>query len=124
PHSAGVGTAWVDSTLYFTSGPGARKSRHLAENPACSVAAHLTGIDVVLEGEAARVTDAATLAKVAAVYRDGGWPTTVEGDAITAPFNAPSAGPAPYHLYRLTVRTAFGVATVEPNGATRWDFAR
>jgi hypothetical protein len=35
---------------------------------------------------------------------------------------APSAGPPPWYLYEITPRTAFGVATVEPNGATRWRF--
>ncbi|WP_329072266.1 pyridoxamine 5'-phosphate oxidase family protein [Amycolatopsis sp. NBC_01480] len=124
PHSAGVGAAWVDGALYFTSGPDVRKSRHLAENPACSVSVRLPGIDVVLEGEAHRTTDAETLEKVAAAYRESGWPATVIGDGFTAPFTAPSAGPAPWHLYRLTARTAFGVATAEPQGATRWDLAR
>ena len=123
PHSAGVGATWVDSTLYFTSGPGTLKSRNLAANPACSVSVRLRGIDLVLDGEAHRVTDASTLERVAAVYRTGGWPAEVDGDAFTAPFNAPSAGPPPWHLYRLTLHTAVGVATAEPHGATRWDFA-
>ena len=30
---------------------------------------------------------------------------------------------APWHVYRLTLHTAVGVATAEPHGATRWDFA-
>jgi hypothetical protein len=46
----------------------------------------------------------------------------VEGDAFTAPFSAPSAGPPPWQLYRFTFETAFGVATDEPYGATRWTF--
>lgn len=124
PHSAGVGAIWVDDTLYFIGGPGTRRSRNLAANPACTVSVRLRGVDLVLEGEAHRVADPATLERIAAVYRDGGWPATVEGDGFTAPFNAPSAGPAPWHLYRLTLRRAFGVATAEPYGATRWDFAR
>jgi hypothetical protein len=33
-----------------------------------------------------------------------------------------SAGPAPWHLPRLTLHTAVGVATAEPHGATRWRF--
>jgi hypothetical protein len=57
------------------------------------------------------------LEHVAAVYRTGGWPASVEGDALTAPYSAPSAGPAPWHLYRLTLHTAVGVATAEPHGA-------
>ena len=124
PHSAGVGAAWVAGALYFTSGPDVRKSRHLAANPACSVAVRLSGIDLVLEGAAHRVTDAATLDRVTAAYRDSGWPVTVEGDGLTAPFTAPSAGPPPWHLYRFTPDTAFGIATAEPHGATRWDFTR
>src|SRR6266508_4034648 len=64
-----------------------------------------------------RVTDASTLERVAAVYRAGGWPASVDGDALTAPYSAPSAGPPPWHLYRLTLHTAVGVATAEPHGA-------
>lgn len=123
PHTAGVGAIWVDDALYFTSGPGTRKSRNLAANPACSISVRLRGIDLVLEGEAHRVADP-VLARVASVYRTGGWPATVEGDALTAPYSAPSAGPAPWHVYRLTLHRAVGVATAEPHGATRWTFAR
>lgn len=123
PHSAGVGAVWVDDALYFVSGPGTRRARNLAKNPACTVSVRLRGIDLVLEGDAHRVTLAATLELVAKTYRDGGWPASVEGDALTAPFTAPSAGPPPWHLYRLTLHTAFGVASAEPHGATRWDFA-
>ena len=46
----------------------------------------------------------------------------VEGDTFTAPYSAPSAGPPPWHLFRLTAHTVFGVATAEPWGATRWRF--
>lgn len=124
PHAASVGAIWLDGDLYFTSNPGTRKSRELDANPACTIAVGLEGIDVVLEGEATRVIDPAILATVAAVYREGGWPAEVEGDALTAPYSAPSAGPPPWHLYRFTFHTAFGVATAEPYGATRWRFAR
>jgi hypothetical protein len=82
----------------------------------------LDGIDVVLEGDAQRVTDAPTLTAVAAVFRDGGWPAEVDGDALTAPYSAQSAGPAPWYLYRVTVRTAFGVGLRPPHGASRWRF--
>jgi hypothetical protein len=76
----------------------------------------------VLEGEATRVVDAETLQQLAAVYRNGGWPAEVEGEAFTAPYTAPSGGPPPWNLYRVTVHTAFAVASAEPSGATRWRF--
>jgi hypothetical protein len=79
-------------------------------------------LDLVLDGQARRVTDDPTLQRIAARYREVGWPVQVEGDAFTAPFSAPSAGGPPYALYELAPRTAFGVASEEPHGATRWDF--
>jgi hypothetical protein len=124
PHAAGIGAAWHAGDLYFVSGPGTRKSRNLADDAACTISARLEGIDLVLEGEAHRVLEPDTLERVAALYRDGGWPAQVAGDAFTAPYSAPSAGPPPWHLYRFTFHTALGVATAEPHGATRWRFAR
>lgn len=122
PHAAGVGALWHDGDLYIVSGLGTRKSRNLAANPACTVAAALRGIDLVFEGEATRVTDAPALERLAEAYRAGGWPAEIEGDAFTAPFSAPSAGPPPWYLYRVTFHTVFGVASAEPHGATRWRF--
>ena len=124
PHSAPIGALWVDGDLYLTSNLETRKSRNLAANPACTISVRLEGIDLVLEGEAQLVTDRAVLEDVAARYRATGWPAQTEGDALTAPFSAPSAGPPPWYLYRFTFHTAFGVATAEPHGATRWRFAR
>jgi hypothetical protein len=124
PHAAGVGALWSDGDLYVVSGLGTRKSRNLAANPACTISAALRGIDLVFEGEATRVADGPTLERLAALYREQGWPAEVEGDAFTAPYSAPSAGPPPWHLHRFTFHTVFGVAGEEPYGATRWRFGR
>ena len=124
PHAAGIGALWLDGDLYFTSGPETAKTRHLAVNPACTISVRLQGIDLILEGDATRVADQPTLETAARLYSAGGWPAEVAGDALTAPFSAPSAGPPPWHLYRFRFHTAFGVATAEPSGATRWRFAR
>jgi hypothetical protein len=122
PHAAGIGAQWLAGDVYFTSSPAARKARDLAVNPRCTLSVRLAGLDLVLEGTAARVTDPATLERVSDGYRAGGWPCEVAGDALTAPFSAPSAGPPPWHVYRFTIGTAVGVATEEPHGATRWRF--
>jgi len=92
----------TDGDLYFTSGLAMRKSRDLAARGA------------------APVTDGPTLEVVAARYREGGWPAEVAGDALTAPFSAPSAGPPPWYVYRFTPAAVTAVATSEPPGATRW----
>ena len=122
PHSAGVGAVWEDGDVYVVAGPGTRKARNMEANPSCTVSVSLTGMDLTLEGTAERVRDGETLEKLAAIYRTGGWPAEVQGEAFTAPFTAPSGGPPPWNLYRVTVHTAFAVASAEPSGATRWRF--
>src|SRR5258707_2539288 len=72
PHAAGIGALWLDVDLYFTSGPGTRKARNLAAKPACTISVPLQDLDLVLEGEATRVTDRPTLEQVAGLYAEGG----------------------------------------------------
>jgi pyridoxamine 5'-phosphate oxidase-like protein len=122
PHSAGVGAIWHDDGVYFVSGPGTQKSRNLEANPNCTIRTRLPGLDLVLNGEAERVTDTETLERVAAVYREIGWPAEAAGDAFTAPYSAPSAGPPPWYLYRFTLRDAVALGAAEPHGATHWYF--
>ena len=124
PHAAAVGALWIDGAWYVVSGPGTQKSRNLADRPACTLTARLPGIDVVFTGEAHRVTEPAELERVAAVYRAGGWPAEVAGDAFTAPYTAPSGGPGPWNLYRMACEQAVGVGGSEQvNGATKWTFS-
>ena len=122
PHVAAVGAFWENGRFYFTSGDGTRKSRNLAENPACTISTALPGLDLVVEGTARKVTDDATLQRIAKVAADAGWPARVENGAFTYDYSAPSAGPPPWYLYEVTASKAFGVATEEPHGATRWTF--
>jgi hypothetical protein len=122
PHVAGVGALWVDGKLYFVSGPGTRKSQNLAERAECVISVKLPDLDLVVEGAATKVTDGPTLQRLAERYDALGWPATVKDGAFIAPYSAPSAGPPPWNLYEFTPRVAFGVATAEPHGATRWRF--
>ena len=124
PHMAAVGALWADGKFYFTSGPKTRKSRNVARNHSCAIGASLPNVDLVVEGTAARVSDTATLDRLAKRYAAQGWPAEARDGAITAPFSAPSAGPGPWDLYELTPVTAIAVATAEPHGATRWRFGR
>lgn len=122
PHTTGVGALWVDDRFFFTSGRRTRKSRNLARNPNCVISVALPDLDLVVEGTATRVTDEATLERLAKAYADQGWPASVKDGALTAEYSAPSAGPPPWDPYEMIPETAFGVATKEPFGATRWRF--
>ncbi len=122
PHAAGVGAGWHEGDIYFTAGAGTRKARNLARSPECVIAVALKGLDLVLEGRAERVEDAGLVKEVIEREFAPGWPAQVEGTQIVGPYSAPSAGPPPWDMYRFRFDTVFGVATKEPNGATRWRF--
>jgi nitroimidazol reductase NimA-like FMN-containing flavoprotein (pyridoxamine 5'-phosphate oxidase superfamily) len=122
PHVVPVGAAWVDDTFYFTSGPGTRKSMNLAQNPHCVITLAASGLDLVVEGEVAKVKDDKKLHRLAEVFALVGWAPTVRDGAFYHDYSAPSAGPPPWELYELTPTKVFGLATAEPHGATRWTF--
>ena len=124
PHVTGIGATWVDGSLYFETGEATRKGRNLARDPRCTLSVATHDFDLVVEGRVTRVTEPAIVAAMARRWADDGWPARVDdtGAAITADYSAPSAGPPPWAVYRLTPRRATAVATVEPGGATRWEF--
>ena len=124
PHVAGTGALWIDGKIYIVTGGRTRKGRNLAAHASCAMSVSLTGIDLVFEGAAIRVTDRPTLLRLAERYAAQGWPVSVSGTALSAAYSAPSAGPPPWNLYVFRPTTAFGVATAEPSGATRWQFAK
>lgn len=124
PHVTGIGALWVDGAFWFQTGQRTRKAKNIARDPRCSVSVATNEFDLVVEGEAQKVTDPPTVAAMAARWAAEGWPARVDdsGHALTAEFSAPSAGPPPWSVYRLTPRTATALATVGPGGATRRRF--
>jgi hypothetical protein len=124
PHVTAVGAIWLDEAFWFQTGTGTRKSKNVARDPRCSVALSIRDSDVVVEGDAVHVTDPAAVARAAKAWSDGGWPVEPDetGSGLTAPFNAPTQGPPPWKLYRITPRTATVVMGVEPGGLTRFRF--
>jgi pyridoxine/pyridoxamine 5'-phosphate oxidase len=125
PHVTGVGAQWTDGAWWFTSGERTRKSRNLARDPRCTLSLATREFDLVVEGEAHKVTDPAEVADMARRAAASGWPARVDesGTALTAEYSAPSAGPPPWHVYRLVPTAAMALQTVDPGGATRWTFA-
>jgi Pyridoxamine 5'-phosphate oxidase len=118
PHVMPVGVIQDGGRWYFTSGPATRKSRNVARDSRCVVSVATERFDLVVEGAAERVTDAGELTSAAAAFNRDGWPCQVAGDAVTAEYSAPSAGPPPYFVYRVRPTTVFAFGTAEPFGAT------
>jgi hypothetical protein len=124
PHVTAVGALWLDGTFWFQTGAGTRKSRNIALDPRCSISVSIRDADVVLEGEASRMTDPENVARLAAAWAADGWPAEPDpsGTGITAPFNAPTQGPPPWFVYRIEPRSVTVVLGAEPGGLTRFMF--
>jgi hypothetical protein len=122
PHVTGIGALWVDGSFWFETGGRTRKGRNLARDPRVALSVATREFDLVVEGTAERVIDPPTVTTLAARWAQEGWPARVDesGTALTAEYSAPSAGPPPWFVYRVTARTLTALATVEPGGATRW----
>lgn len=80
PHVTPLVAVWLDGALHFTTGPHEQKARNLATNPHVVVTTGCNrwdrGLDVMVEGEARRVTEPATLERLAAAWAtkwDGSW---------------------------------------------------
>jgi hypothetical protein len=125
PHVTSVGALWHAGSAWFQTAERTRKAKNLARDPRCTISVATGGFDVMVAGEARRVTDAKTVTKLAALWARGGWPAEPDesGTAITAPFNAPTLGPPPWFVYELKPRSATAVGTAEETpGSTRWRF--
>jgi hypothetical protein len=72
PHATTIAGVWLDGAIHFATGIGEQKAKNLAANPFCLVtvaAGHdFDGTDVVLEGEAVRVTDPDRLQRIADAF--------------------------------------------------------
>jgi hypothetical protein len=126
---------WLGDAFYFVTGETTRKGRNLLADPRCALGTSSTALpalDLVVQGDAVKVTDEATLARVAEAYGTTlHWPLTVRDGALHGP-NAATAGPPPYAVFELRPTTVFGLpglaGTEEGEGAagslspTRWRF--
>lgn len=80
PHVSPLPAVWLDDHLYFTTGAGEQKAHNLTANPHVVLTTGANtwdrGLDVMVEGEATRVTDPALLERLAAAWTqkwDGRW---------------------------------------------------
>ncbi|MBQ0825706.1 pyridoxamine 5'-phosphate oxidase family protein [Streptomyces tagetis] len=126
PHVTPVIAAWHDGVLYFSTGPGEQKARNLAHDPHCSLITggnSLTeGFDLVVEGEAEPVGDAAVLEDVIAAYeaKYGAHITSPEG-TFHGIGDAMRNGDA--MLFGVTPTTAYGFGRDDGvYSHTRWVF--
>jgi general stress protein 26 len=73
PHVTPLPAIWLDGTLHFCTGSEEQKTRNLESDPRCVLTTGTnelrSGLDVVVEGTAVRVTDQARLRQLAALWK-------------------------------------------------------
>ncbi|MFF0202660.1 pyridoxamine 5'-phosphate oxidase family protein [Streptomyces sp. NPDC005017] len=122
PHVTPLPAVWSRGALHFCTGPEERKARNLAANPRVVLTTGSNtwdrGYDVVVEGEAVRVTDEGRLRELA-----GAWEAKYGGfwhfEVREGHFHH-GAGRAV--VYSVAPDTVFGFGKGEPFSQTRWRF--
>ncbi|MEU2114458.1 pyridoxamine 5'-phosphate oxidase family protein [Streptomyces sp. NPDC016459] len=122
PHVTPLIAVWSDGALHFCTGPDERKARNLAGNPSVALTTGTPtlgeGFDLVVEGEAERVTDEGRLSVLAEAYvgkYGPDWRFEVREGAFVG-----DGGTA--LVFAVVPRTVFGFAKGDPFGQTRWRF--
>ncbi|MFD9226028.1 pyridoxamine 5'-phosphate oxidase family protein [Streptomyces sp. NPDC060064] len=124
PHVTPLIAVWHDGGLHFCTGADERKAKNLRHNQEVVLTtganALSEGYDLVVEGEAVRVTDETRLRALAGVYVEKygeDWTFEVRDGAFVG-------GGGPALVFRVAPRTAFGFSKGDPFGQTRWQFAQ
>src|SRR5437867_3444142 len=89
PHVNGIGALWADGAFWFDTGGRTRKARNIARDPRCTLSLAAHEFDLVVKGEAARVTDPVVVRAMAERWAADGWPARVDdsGEALTAEYS-------------------------------------
>jgi general stress protein 26 len=82
PHVTPLPAMWLDGALHFCTGPDEQKAKNIERNPACALTtggnAFRSGLDIVVEGSAVRVTDDSRLRRLAQIWKSKlDWPFDV-----------------------------------------------
>jgi hypothetical protein len=123
PHVTPLVSVWLDGTLFFCTGPSERKAQNLASNSHCIITtgcnALAEGLDLVVEGDAVKVSDEVVLQHVADRYAakyDPPFHFTVRDGAFL------NSGGGQALVYEVTPAKAFGFGKGESFSQTRWRF--
>lgn len=126
PHVTPVVAAWLEDALWFSTGTDEQKFANLSANPHVVLTTGCNtwdqGLDVVVEGDARRVTDDAVLARVATAFTpkwDGRWRWAARDGA----FRDADRGGGEALVFSVVPTKVFAHAKGDPFGATRHRFA-
>lgn len=123
PHVTPVLSVWLDDALYFCTGPSERKAKNLTHNQHCIITTGNNslneGLDLVIEGDAAVVTDDTRLHRIAHAYQSkygNDWHFDVRDGVF-------HGGGGKARVFEVAPSKAFGFGKGEFS-QTRWRFER
>ncbi|MFB4297312.1 pyridoxamine 5'-phosphate oxidase family protein [Actinomadura sp. NTSP31] len=122
PHVVPVLGVWLDGTVCFNTGRHSRKARDLDGNNGCAVTVPGHDVDLVLEGTAQEVRDAALLQRIAELFlaKYPWWHPVVRGGEFYDP--ADTAFEDPKQVFATMPTTVFAFGKEKGFSATRWRF--
>ena len=122
PHVTPLVAVWVDDALHFATGAKEQKYANLRTNPHVVLTTGRNGweegLDVVVEGDALRVSDPEVLQRLAAAWQakwDGRWRFKVRDGCFYD-------GDTPSHVFRVAPTKVFAYAKGDTFGHTRHKF--
>jgi nitroimidazol reductase NimA-like FMN-containing flavoprotein (pyridoxamine 5'-phosphate oxidase superfamily) len=124
PHMTPLVAIWLDGAIHFSTGPAEQKAVNLRSNDHVILSTGRndwnTGFDVVIEGSAERVSDHATLERLAVAWRakwGGSWRYEVRDGG----FHHEAGGDDPAHVFRVVPAKVL-VFGKDPFSHTRYRF--
>ena len=127
PHVTPLLAVWLDDALYFCTGASERKAKNLERNRHCILMTGCNafdhGLDLVVEGDAARVSDDATLGRIAEAYVSkygADWRFTVRDGSFF--HQGAREGAEPVLVFAVAPVKALGFRKGEEFSQTRWRF--
>ena len=125
PHVVPLLSVWLNGALYFCTDPSERKAKNLARNAHCILTTGCNaldeGLDVVVEGEATKVSEEAELRSVADTYESKYGPHFTAPDGFFFGLGDAIRGGNAL-VYRVAPSTAFGFGK-GTFSQTRWRFS-
>lgn len=120
-HATPLIGVWENDALYFCTGPHEQKAKNLRYDAHCLLTTGSNalegGFDLVVEGEAVKVTDAAALQRIADAY-ESKYGSDWHFDVANGAFHH---GPGEAWVFELAPSTVYGFGK-DPYSHTRWSF--
>jgi general stress protein 26 len=121
PHVTPLPAIWLDGALHFCAGAGEQKAKNLESNSRCILTTGTnqmrSGLDVVVEGTAVRVTDEAQLQRLAEIWKSKlDWEFAVAQGAFRDPMGRTGL------VFGITPAKVLSFGKGEPFSQTRYRF--